>query len=330
MGEEQSLAALLAAACAAPLAPEQQQDLLAELVGADAAAVSDAVTAEEISFQLVEHNPLIAMQCLVALQRQVADYLPALLAAEISQNTLEVVHRLSMSVELPREFVRDLIANALYDLLLGSSADAEVVRTVSVFVDGMVSSGTITPEDVSDEARAFFEQATGVPEAAELLSTLGLKTPPPEPAGEPGPQAVADTTPPSQPTARASPPEYSLVLNWDGGPHGYDDVPQSMADFLERVFAPVIGTAVDALFWCVGEHTTRWLGGKQELVGDRQGREYASAAQWIHTENIRHMLERGEDPQAAIVERGRELGLAVWGSLRMNVSAATACHRTIV
>ena len=103
-----------------------------------------------------------------------------------------------------------------------------------------------------------------------------------------------------------------------------------MADFLERVFAPVIGTAVDALFWCVGEHTTRWLGGEQELVGDRQGREYASAAQWIHTENIRHMLERGEDPQAAIVERGRELGLAVWGSLRMNVSAATACHHTIV
>ena len=69
MGEEQSLAALLAAACAAPLSAEHQQDLLAELVGADAAAVADAVTAEEISFQLVEHNPLIAMQCLVALQR---------------------------------------------------------------------------------------------------------------------------------------------------------------------------------------------------------------------------------------------------------------------
>ena len=41
-------------------------------------------------------------------------------------------------------------------------------------------------------------------------------------------------------------------------------------------------------------------------------------------------LTKDQLAQAAIVERGRELGLAVWGSLRMNVSAATACHRTVV
>ena len=35
-------------------------------------------------------------------------------------------------------------------------------------------------------------------------------------------------------------------------------------------------------------------------------------------------LTKDQLAQAAIVERGRELGLAVWGSLRMNVSAATA------
>ena len=116
------------------------------------------------------------------------------------------------------------------------------------------------------------------------------------------------------------PPPYRLALNWDGGPHGHSPVPQAMDDFLQKVFAPTAGTAVDALFWCVGEHTATWnsSGGDLEMVGDHGGRTYADAASYTNAENIRQMLDRGERPLRAIIKRGHKLGLAVYASLRMN------------
>ena len=113
-------------------------------------------------------------------------------------------------------------------------------------------------------------------------------------------------------------PPYRLALNWDGAPHSYSPVPQSLEQFLHKVFEPLTGTCVDALFWCVGEHTTTWSGGELEVVGERTDRKYEDAAAWTHAENIRRMLDRGENPLRAIVDRGHELGIAVYASLRMN------------
>ena len=114
------------------------------------------------------------------------------------------------------------------------------------------------------------------------------------------------------------PPKYRIIYNWDGAPHGYSPVPQTLEQFLEAVYAPLRDTQVDALFWCVGEHTARWNSKSLERVGELHHRRYESAAAYTHSENILRMLERGEDPQAAVIERGRELGIAVYASLRMN------------
>jgi len=114
------------------------------------------------------------------------------------------------------------------------------------------------------------------------------------------------------------PPAYGIIYNWDGAPHGYSEVPQSMDAFLEKTYAPLEETQVGALFWCVGEHAARWPSEKLELLGDVHGRRYESAQTFLHTENVRRMLERGEDPQQAVVERGRRLGLHVYASVRMN------------
>ena len=114
------------------------------------------------------------------------------------------------------------------------------------------------------------------------------------------------------------PTNYGIIYNWDGAPHGYSAVPQSMDDFLDKVYAPLIDTQVGALFWCVGEHAVRWSSQKLELHGDIHQRHYESAATYTHTENIRRMLERGEDPQQALIDRGHQLGLHVYASLRMN------------
>jgi plasmid stability protein len=114
------------------------------------------------------------------------------------------------------------------------------------------------------------------------------------------------------------PPDYGIIYNWDGAPHFYSEVPQSMDAFLEKVYAPLEGTQVGALFWCIGQHAALWESNALELLGDVHGRRYENTARYIFTENVQGMLERGEDPQAALIARGHELGLPVYASVRMN------------
>ena len=136
--------------------------------------------------------------------------------------------------------------------------------------------------------------------------------------------AVAGLTPSpvplnSQPLPRRSkPPQYRVIYNWDGAPHGYSEYPQTLEQFVDKTFAPLRDTQVDALFWCLGEHEASWLSPTLPRVGDSQHRVYQSARSMRHNENIRAMLKRGENPHQALVERGRELGIAVYASIRMN------------
>ena len=112
--------------------------------------------------------------------------------------------------------------------------------------------------------------------------------------------------------------KYGIIYNRDGGPHGCSEVPQSMEAFLEKVYPPLEDTQVGALFWCVGIHSAHWNSDVLELRGDVHGRRYESADAYTSTENVRQMLERGEDAQEALIERGHQLGLDVYASVRMN------------
>ena len=111
---------------------------------------------------------------------------------------------------------------------------------------------------------------------------------------------------------------YRIIYNWDGAPHHYDEYPQSTEQFLQKVYAPLADTQVDALFWCMGIHEATWPSANLPMKGDAVGRVYDSVLAMRDTENIRAMFERGEDPYAAMVQRGRELGIDVWPSIRMN------------
>jgi hypothetical protein len=114
------------------------------------------------------------------------------------------------------------------------------------------------------------------------------------------------------------PPEYGIIYNWDGAPHGYSKHPQSMEAFLEKMYAPMEDTQVGAHFWCCGGDAVTWKSDDLETVGDLYDRKYENALVHVNTENIRAMLERGEDPLEAAIRRGRELGLHVYASVRMN------------
>ena len=111
---------------------------------------------------------------------------------------------------------------------------------------------------------------------------------------------------------------YGIMYNWDGAPYGYSAYPQSLEQFLDKVYAPLVDTQVGALCWCMGTHEATWPSKVVEMVGDSIGRKYDSARQMHHAENIRAMFERGEDACGGMVQRGRQLGMAVYASIRMN------------
>ncbi|MFP6643267.1 MAG: family 10 glycosylhydrolase [Candidatus Latescibacterota bacterium] len=114
------------------------------------------------------------------------------------------------------------------------------------------------------------------------------------------------------------PPNYRIIYNWDGAPHGYSPAPQSMDSFLDRAYAPLEDTQVGALFWSTGGQGSRWPSEVLDFIGETHGRHYDSVGVYTATENIRQMYDRGEDPQAALIARGHESGLHVYASVRMN------------
>ncbi len=120
------------------------------------------------------------------------------------------------------------------------------------------------------------------------------------------------------PGLRPSIPAYRIIYNWDGNPVGYTEYPQSIEDLLAKIYAPIADTQVDALFWSVGEHEAAWPSETMPVVGDSVGRVYETVWGMRRAESIRAMFERGENPYAEMVGRGRELDVAVWASIRIN------------
>lgn len=43
---------------------------------------------------------------------------------------------------------------------------------------------------------------------------------------------------------RTPPPPYGIIYNWDGAPHDYSTYPQSLAQFVDKVCAPLDDTQV--------------------------------------------------------------------------------------
>jgi len=114
------------------------------------------------------------------------------------------------------------------------------------------------------------------------------------------------------------PPDYGIIYNWDGDMYSFSEVPQPLERLLDIIYAPLEDTQVGALFWCVGAHDARWESNVMEIIGDMHGRRYESAHQYRLIENIRQMMERGEDAQEAIIQRGRGSGISAFVSVRMN------------
>ena len=76
------------------------------------------------------------------------------------------------------------------------------------------------------------------------------------------------------------PPDYRIIYNWDGAPHGYSPTPQALTSFLNKAYAPLEDTQVDALFWSTGGQGSRWPSEILEFIGIPESK----LDEWILTE----------------------------------------------
>ena len=111
-------------------------------------------------------------------------------------------------------------------------------------------------------------------------------------------------------------PDYKIIYNWDGAPQGYSEYPQSMEQFLEKTYAVMKDTQVGAHFWSIEE--IDFLGAEKGNIPIETLKMYQSASEYTGYENRLAMYERGEDPHEAMIERGHQLGIDVYASIRMN------------
>ncbi len=117
---------------------------------------------------------------------------------------------------------------------------------------------------------------------------------------------------------RDNPPDYGIIYNWDGAPLHYSAFPQSQEQLLDKTYAPIRDTQVGAHFWSIGEHEAKWPTEALEYIGESEDRKYGLLSSLQHAEGLREMFERGENPYQAMVDRGHELGVHVYASVRMN------------
>lgn len=149
---------IISRAIKSPIPEAQQLKVLSELNENPKLVHLSGLTPQKLP-DLVNNNSVLATEMLVKLvsSNQMPQYLAALVSMKMNRHSMEVVHRLSSSVELPTEFMHTYISNCIRSC--GNIPDkyekVRMVRFVCVFLKTLIKNKTIDVQDLFIEVQAF-------------------------------------------------------------------------------------------------------------------------------------------------------------------------------